>query len=71
MADQDCDLRCGDYAAMTQLWKQDLERLGWVRTWSPDVEGPAYCESVDSCAMSLYDAWTAATGTPKDFNLGK
>jgi hypothetical protein len=61
-------INCQDYAALTEMWKEQLERAGWERTWDPNVNGPAYRESCDSNAMPLYEAWASATGTPKDLN---
>jgi hypothetical protein len=67
MADEQ-DLTCCDYEALTCIWKKQLEQKGWIRTWDPDIDGPAFCERPGSSAMDLYSAWAAATNTPKDFN---
>jgi len=69
MANEQPDLTCCDYEALTCIWKKQLEQKGWQRVWSPDIDGPAYCENPGSDAMSLYDAWATATGTPKVYNI--
>lgn len=68
MANEKQDLNCGDYEGLVDTWKRQLEQKGWTRTWDPDIDGPAFCETPGSDAMSLYDAWAKATGTPKDLN---
>jgi hypothetical protein len=68
MVNENEDLNCADYQDMTDIWKKQLQSAGWCRTWSPDIDGPAFCATPSSEPMSLYDAWIQMTGNPKDFN---
>jgi hypothetical protein len=65
-----------DYQTLNDMYARQLEQKGWTKTWGENEEGeygsgyvPPNAEDGDP-VQNLYDAWTAATGTPTDLKLG-